>query len=151
MKRARVPSFAGLNPSSEAASVAKRGNVATDTRPELRLRRALFARGGRYRLHVRSLPGNPDLVFVAAKVVVFCDGDFWHGNDWRRRRARLAAGANAGYWVAKIEANRRRDQRHVRSLRRLGWEVIRVWETDIHRDPDDIATMIMRRVESRRR
>jgi len=75
------------------------------------------------------------LVFPQQKIAVFCDGDFWHGRRWILRRAKLAKGHNANYWIAKIEANIARDKRHAASLRRNGWRVIRLWEGDIRTDP----------------
>jgi DNA mismatch endonuclease (patch repair protein) len=98
------------------------------------LRRELWRRGLRYRLHVLNLAGKPDIVFRLARVVVFCDGDFWHGRRWEQRREKLARGANAPYWTAKIAANVTRDRRNTRALQRAGWTVLRLWETDIIRD-----------------
>jgi DNA mismatch endonuclease (patch repair protein) len=100
-----------------------------DTRLELTVRRLLHARGLRFRKHSGSLPGRPDLVFVNARVVVFIDGDYWHG--WRFPNWRRKLGA---YWQQKIEGNRRRDRRNCDRLRRAGWRVIRVWEHQIERD-----------------
>jgi DNA mismatch endonuclease (patch repair protein) len=134
-----VPSFKGFRSSSETASHSKRNNRSRDTNPELLLRRQLWQRGLRYRLHAKDIPGKPDIVFRAKRVVVFCDGDFWHGRDWVLRRRRLAQGANAGYWVAKIKSNIERDERVDSTLRRDGWLVIRVWEADIKSDPTGVA------------
>lgn len=130
-----VPRFDDLEPSSQAASNTKKRNPAKNTRPELALRRELWSLGGRYRLHVNDLPGKPDLVFVGARVVVFCDGDFWHGRDWSARRAKLETGSNGGYWVAKIESNIARDRKQEQELEAAGWQVIRLWESDILQDP----------------
>ena len=58
---------------------------ASDTEPELMLRKALWSRGLRYRKNYRSLPGKPDVVFIRAKIAVFCDGDYWHGHNWALR------------------------------------------------------------------
>lgn len=91
-----------------------------------------------------ALPGRPDLVVASAKVAIFCDGDFWHGRHWSKRRAKLAAGWNADYWVAKIERNRRRDRSVRSALRRRGWRVIRVWESDVRRSPSIVAQQILR-------
>src|SRR5687768_13047743 len=110
------PQFRGLGPSSNAASACMRGNRARDTSPELLLRKGLWKRGYRYRLHDQGLPGKPDLVFPRQKVVVFCDGDFWHGRSWVDRRKRLEKGSNPRYWVAKIESNRQRDKDHTAML-----------------------------------
>jgi DNA mismatch endonuclease Vsr len=128
---AKVPRFSQFHPASDVASKIKRQNRAQDTKPELLLRRELWRLGLRYRLHAALLPGKPDIVFPAAKVAVFCDGDFWHGRGWRSRRAKLARGANARYWIPKIEANIARDHHVTRELRALGWTVLRFWETDL--------------------
>ena len=98
--------------------------------------------GLRYRKNVRSLPGKPDIVFKRARVAVFCDGDFWHGRHWPVRRAKLSMGANAEYWLAKIEANMERDLRHTQTLEQMGWRVTRLWETDIKRDPTAMAEQV---------
>lgn len=98
------------------------------------LRKELWRRGLRFRLHASDLPGKPDIVFRRARVAVFCDGDFWHGRRFRERLEKLARGSNAAYWTAKIAANVARDRRNTRSLRAAGWMVVRVWETDILRD-----------------
>ena len=136
-------SYKGLTPANPAASKVGRANVGSNTSPERVLRRALDRLGGRYRLDARDLPGKPDLVFRNARVAVFCDGDFWHGRDWRRRRRALARGSNSDYWLAKINRNRTRDRTVNRLLQRLGWYPIRRWETDILRQPDKIAREIL--------
>src|SRR5690349_13220637 len=84
-----------------------------DTLPELTLRRLLHAAGCRFRVHVVSLAGKPDLVFRAARVVVFVDGDFWHGWRFSVWGPKLAP-----YWRNKIAGNRARDSRNFRRLRR---------------------------------
>jgi len=125
------------------ASAAARGASAkTNTRCERILRQELWRRGLRYRLHVPWLRGRPDIVFIRQRVVVFCDGDFWHGRNLAARLARLAAGHNAPYWVAKISRNVERDQAVTTQLEAEGWRVIRAWETDIIRDPVRIADLI---------
>ncbi len=134
-----LPRFAGLSPSSQAASEAKRRTRGRDTRPELLLRRELWRRGYRYRIHARDLPGRPDLIFRGARVAVFCDGDFWHGRDWTERREKLQAGANGAYWIAKIESNMRRDLRTNELLRELGWLVLRFWENDIRKNLEAVC------------
>jgi DNA mismatch endonuclease, patch repair protein len=95
----------------------------------------------RYRLH-GNLAGRPDLLFPQQRVVVFCDGDFWHGRNLEARLARLASGHNAPYWVAKIQSNVDRDSAVSARLVAEGWHVIRVWETDVLRDPERVADMI---------
>ena len=137
--RRRAPSFRHLRSSSPQATRALAGSQANDTRCEVLLRLALWAMGLRYRKNVRALPGRPDVVFPTERVVVFCDGDFWHGHHWGARRRRLAAGANADYWVAKIRANMLRDRGHTAKLKKLGWTVLRFWESDILEHPTRIA------------
>lgn len=97
-----------------------------NTVPEWTLRRALHSRGFRYRLHVRALPGCPDLVFPARKKVILVNGCFWHYHT----NCRLGAlpKSNLSFWKPKLEANRRRDQRNIRRLRKLGWRVLVVWQ-----------------------
>jgi DNA mismatch endonuclease (patch repair protein) len=140
--RTRPWSYRGLRATNRAASRWGKANRAHVSGPELLLRRAIWRLGLRYRLHDDRLPGAPDIVLKRHRAVVFVDGDFWHGRHWRKRRVRLAAGANANYWIAKIERNRTRDRSISRALMRLGWKVIRVWESDVQSDPDRIAREI---------
>ena len=150
-RKRRTPSFVGLAAASEAARRVARGtSIKANTRCEVALRRALWAKGLRFRLGLRGLAGRPDIVFTAARVVVFCDGDFWHGRDLETRLARLASGHNAPYWVAKLRANADRDRRVTAQLELAGWSVIRVWETDILRNPEAVCDLIARRVMERR-
>jgi len=137
------PSFAGRRPASALASAIKRRNRKVGTRAELALRHALWPLGLRYRLNYKGLPGTPDLVFSRQRVVVFVDGDFWHGRDWEQRENRLQAGMNATYWLAKIAYNRERDRRNDALLAGLGWKVVRLWETDVLRDPEGAANGIL--------
>jgi DNA mismatch endonuclease (patch repair protein) len=88
------------------------------------------------------LPGCPDIVFGKAKVVIFCDGDFWHGRNLDERVTKLRRGHNAPYWIAKIRANVERDRRHQNALEESGWRVLRFWEGDILKDPRAIATRV---------
>src|ERR1019366_2162614 len=135
----KVPRYTEFQPASRKASDIKKKNRSRDTKAEMLLRRALWKRGVRYRLHDARLPGKPDIIVAKARVVIFCDGDFWHGRNWRSRKAKLARGANAAYWIPKIEANIQRDRKKTRELEQLGWSVLRFWETDILRDPQSVA------------
>ena len=144
-----APSFAGLNPASDAASRAKRANRRKDTAHEILLRRTLWRLGLRYRKNVCTLPGTPDLVFAMARVVVFCDGDFWHGRYWIRLQRDLARRHNAAYWQAKISGNRERDVRNTALLSKQGWLVLRLWETDIKRDPGAASKRVQEVLQAR--
>lgn len=95
------------------------------TRPEIAFRKALFARGLRYRLHRISLPGSPDLVFPGLSAVAFVHGCQWHWHGCSRSRM---PASNMAYWTAKIARNQERDKAQVAALRALGWRVLIVWE-----------------------
>jgi len=103
----------------------------TDTAPELLVRRLAHARGLRFRKHCPRVAGRPDLTFVASRVVVFVDGDYWYGWRFPAWKNKLPP-----YWKDKIERNRRRDQSNFGKLRRDGWLVIRLWEHEIERDAE---------------
>jgi DNA mismatch endonuclease (patch repair protein) len=96
-----------------------------DTRLEVWLRKQLFARGFRYRVHVATLPGRPDLVFPKYKAVVFIHGCFWHGHDCHLFRM---PGTRTDFWRDKIRSNRERDQRTIAALREIHWRVLELWE-----------------------
>ncbi len=132
---AKTPRYDAYRPSSPAASRAKRRNKAKDTGAEVLLRKALWERGARYRLHARGLPGKPDIVFPRQKVAVFVDGDFWHGRNWDELREKLKHRANPDYWIAKITYNRTRDREQTEALKGQGWTVLRLWETEVNSDP----------------
>jgi len=100
-----------------------------DTGPELTVRRMVYGMGFRYRLHVKALPGKPDLVFPARAKVIFVHGCFWHGHDCRAGLNRPSS--NRRYWTPKLERNRRRDRVNRARLRRLGWRVLVVWECQL--------------------
>jgi len=104
-----------------------------DTRPEIVVRRTLHAMGFRFRLHVRSLPGCPDIVLPKHLVAVQVRGCFWHLHRCMKRRLPKT---NTGYWLPKLEGNRARDIENDRKLRRLGWKVRTIWECDLERMTD---------------
>ncbi len=100
----------------------------TDTGPELIVRRLLYSLGYRYRLHRRDLPGNPDIVFLGRKAVIFVHGCFWHGHSCKRG-ARIPK-TNTEYWTKKIGRNAERDITNIQELRNQGWRVLAVWECE---------------------
>lgn len=109
-----------------------------DTEPELRLRRALWAVGLRYRKYDRSLPGRPDIVFRGTRVAVFMDGCFWHGCPECYR----APKSNGKFWREKVDGNRARDKRQTRELRAAGWIVLRFWEHRVNRSLDECVVEV---------
>ncbi|MFI6575312.1 very short patch repair endonuclease [Nocardiopsis sp. NPDC050513] len=124
-----------------------RANRSRDTGPELALRRAVHARGLRYRVAarpVKELRRTADLVFTKARVAVFLDGCFWHGCPEHH----TAAVRNGAYWATKVERNRARDADTNQRLAEAGWTVVRVWE---HEDPGDAASRVEAAVAAARR
>ncbi len=108
-----------------------------DTRPEKALRKELWKRGLRYRKNVSTLPGKPDLVFIKAKIAIFCDGDFWHGHNWAIRGYGSFEEELKRYsdsWVKKLKNNIYRDELNNKKLVEMGWTVIRIWESEIKHD-----------------
>ena len=97
-----------------------------NSRPEMFVRRLVFALGYRYRLHVAGMPGRPDLVFRSRRKVIFVHGCFWHRHA-RCALARLPK-SRLEFWLPKLDANKRRDQKNIRALRRKGWAVLTIWE-----------------------
>lgn len=98
----------------------------------------LRRQGLRFTTHAKALPGRPDIVFTAARVAVFVDGDFWHGYRFPLWQEKLSP-----FWRAKIAANRARDAKNFRKLRRMGWMVVRVWQHASRRDLDAALTRIV--------
>lgn len=115
-----------------------------DTKPELLLRRQLWARGLRYRLKSR-LPGKPDLVFVSVRVAIFVDGCQWHCCPKHFVRPR----SNQEFWDLKFSKNRERDKAVNARLREEGWCVLRFWEHDVESKLDAVISMILDTVQSR--
>ena len=102
-----------------------------DTRPELLVRRLIHSLGYRYRLHLKDLPGRPDLVFGKRRAVIMVHGCFWHGHrDPACKLARLPK-TRLEFWVPKIEATRVRDERNRQDLAKLGWRVLELWECQL--------------------
>ena len=96
-----------------------------DTKPELMLRRGLHAAGLRFRLHVRELPGCPDLVLPRHHAVILVHGCFWHGHDCPLFKM---PATRSDFWTTKIAGNRKRDQRNLIALQAAGWRVLTIWE-----------------------
>jgi DNA mismatch endonuclease (patch repair protein) len=100
-----------------------------DTKPEIILRKSLWARGYRYRISPKDMPGKPDIVFRKNKLVIFVDGEFWHGYDWDNKKRRIKN--NREYWLPKIEKNMARDSNNNSYYKYNGWRVLRFWQNDI--------------------
>jgi DNA (cytosine-5)-methyltransferase 1 len=123
-----------------------------DTTPELALRRALWARGLRYRVNATDLPGKPDIIIPSARLAIFVDGDFWHGNQFRKRKLnaleeQFAETATKTYWLTKIRRNMTRDATNTSVLLSQGWSVLRLWESLLRADLEGCVNMVARAVE----
>jgi DNA mismatch endonuclease (patch repair protein) len=99
-----------------------------NTKPELLVRKALHSLGFRFRVHVRNLPGCPDVVLSKYQTIIQIKGCFWHGHTCRDGRLPKS---NRAYWVPKLLKNRKRDLSNDRKLRRLGWSVRNLWECQL--------------------
>jgi DNA mismatch endonuclease (patch repair protein) len=108
-----------------------------DTSLEVKVRSELHKRGLRFRKHVKDLPGKPDVVFRGAKVVVFIDGDFWHGYDFNSWEYKVS-----DFWRSKISKNRERDTRNHQKLCKMGWTVIRLWQHELKLDFEECIERI---------
>lgn len=114
---------------------------AKNTKPELMVRQLTHGMGYRYRLHVKKLPGNPDLVFIKKKKAIFVHGCFWHRHpkckNTRMPKSRLE------FWKPKLMGNARRDKRNQRELEKQGWKYLIIWECQL-RTPNDVTKTIRR-------
>ncbi|WP_218968492.1 very short patch repair endonuclease [Massilia psychrophila] len=111
-----------------------------NTVPELLIRKLLFSLGFRFRLHVKSLPGTPDIVLPKYRTAIFVHGCFWHGHDCHLF---TLPQTRRDFWQAKIDANRQRDLRSEDMLISAGWHVLSVWECALKgrlkQEPDELA------------
>ena len=106
---------------------------ATDTKPEVLLRKALWKKGLRYRKNYKALPGKPDIVLPRQKIVIFVDGDFWHARGHQDNPGEQIT-SNQDYWQKKLARNVERDKEVNDELTEAGWLVLRFWESDIKND-----------------
>lgn len=113
-----------------------------DTAIELKLRKALWEKGYRYRKNYKDLPGKPDIVLTKYKIVIFCDGEFFHGKDWEVLKPKLENSNNGEFWIKKISRNIERDNEVDNELLFLGWTVIRFWGDEIKKDPNMCVRVI---------
>jgi len=145
--RASEPTLSRPIPKSALVSAQMSRMPRSSTKPELALRRALHARGLRFRVHRRDLPGTPDIVLSRARIAVFVDGCFWHGC---RRCVKSTPKTNKKYWSWKIETNRSRDKKNLARLKRQGWLVYRLWEHDVKKgDLKEMTSWLERSLKMR--
>lgn len=109
----------------------------SNTSLERKVDAAFQARGWKYERNLASLPGKPDFVFHAERVIVFVDGDFWHGWRFPQWKDKLTP-----YWQAKIARNRKRDRLNFQRLRRQGWKVMRFWSHQVDANLDAVVEQV---------
>lgn len=112
-----------------------------DTKPEIRVRRALHGAGYRYRLHAKHLPGKPDIVFPSRRMVLFVHGCFWHQHPSSKCKLARMPKSRLDFWLPKLTGNRERDARKVAELEAMGWTVQIIWECET-RDSAGLAVRL---------
>ena len=131
----RIDRLAPSERSSHMAKIRSR-----DTKPELIVRRLLYRLGYRYRLHIKHLPGTPDIAFIGRKKVIFIHGCFWHGHNCSSGRNRPRS--NIEYWNSKFLRNIERDELNQKALTELDWKYLIVWECQI-RDEELLRSQLI--------
>jgi DNA mismatch endonuclease (patch repair protein) len=141
--RIAVPAFAEKNGFATTEQRSKHMSKirSKNTKPELAFRKALHAKGVRYRTFSKSLPGKPDLSSAKRKFAVFIDGEFWHGYDWQAQREKIKS--NREYWIAKIERNMQRGKEVDAALEKMGIKVFRFWSKEIKKDLEGCVQKVL--------
>ncbi|RKF31933.1 very short patch repair endonuclease [Sphingobacterium siyangense] len=119
-----------------------------NSKPELILRRALWSKNIRFRLHDKSLPGTPDIVIKKYKLAIFVDGEFWHGFEWNNKRETIKS--YRLFWIPKIERNMQKDVRVNKALRDMDYVVFRFWTQDILKNLPKVLNQIELFLETRK-
>ena len=143
----KVPRF---NEESGFYTTKKRSEIMSkirgkNTKPEVDFRKALWHKGYRYRKNYKKLPGNPDIVMNKYKVVIFIDGEFWHGYNWEQKKGKIKS--NRGFWIPKIERNMQRDIETNTKLKEMGYKIFRFWEHQIKKEKEKCMQQIISYIE----
>lgn len=118
-----------------------------NTKSEIALRKVLWSLGIRYRINVKKLPGTPDIVIRKHKLVIFVDGEFWHGYNWQDRKSKLKK--NTSFWIPKIERNMQRDRENNERLSQMGFRVMRFWDSEIKKNIGSIIKKIIDYIDAK--
>jgi len=119
---------------------------AKNSLPELKLRKALWVRNVRFRIHPKKIPGKPDIVINKYRLAIFVDGDFWHGYKWDERKASIKT--NSRFWIPKIERNIQRDRNVNQQLNARGYTVMRFWEHEVNEHLTACVNQVMLYIEA---
>ena len=130
----------GFQTTAERSALMKKIR-STETKPEQTLRKELWKKGIRYRINVKKLPGSPDIVIKKSMLIIFIDGEFWHGYNWRIKKKKIKT--NRKFWIPKIERNMQRDLENVKALKKLGFKVLRFWGHEINKGLDKCVKKIL--------
>lgn len=117
-----------------------------DTSIEIKLRKALWEKGYRYRKNYNKLPGKPDIVLTKYRIAIFCDSEFFHGKDWEKLKLQLEKGKNSEFWINKISKNIERDENIEKELNFMGWTVLRFWGKDINKNVDECVKVVEEKI-----
>lgn len=120
-----------------------------DTAIEVKLRKALWKSGIRYRKNYDRLPGKPDIAITKYRIAIFCDGEFFHGKDWDQLQEKLINSNNSEYWLKKIARNIERDREVDSLIKSMGWTVLRFWGKDIKQDIDICVSVVEEAIQDR--
>lgn len=118
-----------------------------DTKIEVLLRKAIWAKGIRYQKNVKDVFGKPDICFKGKKIAVFCDSEFWHGYDWEEKKNEIKS--HRDFWIPKIERNIERDKEVNAVLEADGWIVLRFWGSEIKKNVDACVDLIVATLKER--
>lgn len=112
------------------------------------LAKRLWHEGYRYRRNYKKLPGSPDIALTTYRIAVFVDGEFWHGENWEERKAKLKH--NREYWIEKIEENMARDKRVDDQLQEMGWTTVHFWEKQVLKRTDECLQAVLKLLEKKK-
>ncbi len=147
-ERIKVPRF---NEASGFYTTPQRSKIMSkikgkNTKPELAFRKALFAAGYRYRIDYKKLIGKPDIALNKYKTVIFIDGEYWHGYNWKERKPKIKT--NREFWIAKIERNMQRDVEVNQKLEQMGYTIFRFWESEVKKELDRCLTEVLKHLNN---
>jgi DNA mismatch endonuclease, patch repair protein len=128
-------------------SINMRAIRSKDTKPELLIRKFLFRNKFRYRLHSKKLPGKPDIILKKHNTLIFVNGCFWHMH--KKCIEGKIPKSNRAYWKKKLLANVNRDNKNYKSLRKMGWKIIIIWECDIKKKKKSFKNLIPRLIKGK--
>ncbi len=147
-QRIKVPRFneeSGFYTTPERSKIMGRIR-GKNTKPELAFRKALWAAGYRYRIDYKKLIGRPDILLKKYKTAIFIDGEFWHGYQWKERKAKLKS--NREFWIAKIERNMQRDREVNAALKELGYTVFRFWQKEVDKNLEECLHSVIEHLKN---